>query len=148
MTKIKAFSLIELLTVVAIISILATISISSYTAAVKKGRDAKQKSDIHNIQQALLLYRADMGAYPAALSSLVPNYIRVVPVNAVATSGNYQYNPLNSNKQFTICTGVLESPRNSANSTVNNPAANFTPCVNTNGLNTAGNCRFYCVANP
>ena len=101
MTKIKAFSLIELLTVVAIISILATISISSYTAAVKKGRDAKQKSDIHNIQQALLLYRADMGTYPGntALSTtgspLVPNYLRAIPVNAVATSGNYQYNPLN-----------------------------------------------------
>ncbi len=148
MTKIKAFSLIELLTVVAIISILATLGISSYTSAVKKGRDAKQKSDIHNIQQALLLYRADMGNYPANLNLLVTNnYLKVVPTNSINSSDPYKYTPATPapHKTFTVCTGVLESPRNSANSAANTALTN---CANNNGDNHAGSCRYYCVTNP
>lgn len=161
MTKIKAFSLIELLTVVAIISILATIGIGSYTTAVKKGRDAKQKSDVHTTQQALLLYRADHGKYPlaceggascdgaTALQVLVNEgylnklYHRTGP----SSLGEYGYRSRESGKKFTFCSAILEYPQNSANSTTNAAEPNFTPCVN-DGTAAKANCKYYCVTNP
>ncbi len=64
----KGFSLVELLVVVAIITILATIGISSFTSLQKNSRDAKRKSDLSIIQSSLEQYRADQGYYPASLT--------------------------------------------------------------------------------
>jgi general secretion pathway protein G len=52
----KGFSLLELLVVISIIVILITIGLTSFTTAQKKGRDAKRKSDIKEVQTALEQY--------------------------------------------------------------------------------------------
>jgi len=61
----RGFTLLELLVVISIIVILITMGLSSYSTAQKKGRDAKRKSDIKEIQGALEQYYSVCGyTYP------------------------------------------------------------------------------------
>lgn len=60
----KGFTLIELLVVVAIIGLLATLSILGLNSARIQARDAKRKADISQIQKALEMYYNDYGKYP------------------------------------------------------------------------------------
>lgn len=68
--KQKAFTLIELLVVVAIIGLLATLVVANFNAARSRGRDARRKSDVRNIQTALRLYYNDFGIYPTSSGAL------------------------------------------------------------------------------
>jgi general secretion pathway protein G len=65
----KGFTLVELLVVVAIIGILAAISVVSLNTARARARDSRRVADVRQIQTALELYYNDMGTYPASLSS-------------------------------------------------------------------------------
>jgi prepilin-type N-terminal cleavage/methylation domain-containing protein len=60
----KGFTLIELLVVVAIIGLLASVVLASLNSARSKGRDAKRKSDAHQITLAIELYFNTVGSYP------------------------------------------------------------------------------------
>ena len=63
------FTLIELLVVVAIISLLSSVVFASLNTARAKGRDAKRISDLRQFQNALELYYAKYGSYPAGVYS-------------------------------------------------------------------------------
>ena len=52
----SGFTLIELLVVIAIIGILASVVLASLNSARGKARDAKRKSDVHQITTAINLY--------------------------------------------------------------------------------------------
>jgi prepilin-type N-terminal cleavage/methylation domain-containing protein len=65
MQKNRGFSLIELMVVISIIAILSVIGLNGYSSAVRKGRDARRKSDVNAIAQALSLYRMDKNEYPS-----------------------------------------------------------------------------------
>lgn len=60
----KAFTLIELLVVVAIIGVLSTVVLVSFNGSREKTRDARRKSDLHQISTLLELYKIDKGSYP------------------------------------------------------------------------------------
>lgn len=62
------FTLIELMVVVAILGVLATVGLSSFRLSQIKGRDARRKSDLAQVQRALEMYYNDNGAYPVAAS--------------------------------------------------------------------------------
>ena len=62
----KGFTLIEILIVVAIIAILASIVLIGLGPAQQSGRDARRLSDLHEIQNALELYYNKCGFYPGA----------------------------------------------------------------------------------
>lgn len=64
-SKTVGFTLIEILVAVTIIAVLTAIGLVSYGSANRNSRDAKRKSDIEQIRQALEMYRADNGFYPA-----------------------------------------------------------------------------------
>ena len=57
--KQKAFTLIEVLVVVGIIGILASMGVASYTRALRNGRDARRKSDMRDVAAALEQYWAE-----------------------------------------------------------------------------------------
>lgn len=65
----RGFTLVELVIVVAVIIILAAMTISVYSGAQARSRDAKRKADIANIAKALELYYDDNGEYPNAANN-------------------------------------------------------------------------------
>lgn len=58
------FTLIELLVVMAILGILIMVGFANFRSSQKRGRDAKRKSDLEQIQRALEMYHNDYGFYP------------------------------------------------------------------------------------
>jgi prepilin-type N-terminal cleavage/methylation domain-containing protein len=65
MKKCSGFTLLELLIVIAIISILASLAAVSYSSAQRRARDSQRQSDLKAIQNALEQYYADNdGNYP------------------------------------------------------------------------------------
>lgn len=67
--KRTAFTLIELLTVIAIIGLLATLVLVSIGRSSAKARDAKRISDITQIKKALETFRVTNGYYPTSTSN-------------------------------------------------------------------------------
>ncbi len=65
--KNSGFTLMELLIVIAILGLLATIGLGSFRSSQIKGRDAQRKSDLAQIQKALEMYYNDYGSYPESL---------------------------------------------------------------------------------
>ena len=81
--KNKGFTLIELLVVIAIIGLLSSIILAAMSGAKNKANDATALSDMHQLQNALEMYKNDNGNYPngtgVTLGALVPTYISVLP---------------------------------------------------------------------
>ena len=67
-SKTRAFTLIELMVVVAIIAILTAIILPALAGSKAKARDAQRVSDLGQLQLALELYYDRCGQYPATLS--------------------------------------------------------------------------------
>lgn len=68
MYRAKAFTLIELLITIAIISILTGVASISYSGLQARGRDSKRKNDLQQIKVGLSLYNAAQSPtqYPAS----------------------------------------------------------------------------------
>lgn len=69
----KGFTLVELLVVLAIISIIATLGLGGYISSQVRGRDAQRKSDLRQISEALELYFSDHNRYPYASGEMIAN---------------------------------------------------------------------------
>jgi general secretion pathway protein G len=66
----RGFTLIELMLVVAIIGILGTIAMSSYTRFVEKARTAQVVVDMGGIVKQIYSYKAQKGYFPASLAEV------------------------------------------------------------------------------
>lgn len=60
----SGFTIIELLIVIAIIGILATLVLTNFQGAQAKGRDTVRKNDINSLYQKLEEYYNENGGYP------------------------------------------------------------------------------------
>ncbi|MBP9690879.1 prepilin-type N-terminal cleavage/methylation domain-containing protein [Candidatus Woesebacteria bacterium] len=114
----NGFTLVELIVVIAIIGLLATVGVSSYNNVLKTSRDTKRKADLAEIKKVLAFYYATNGKYPQAggcaygsncyvfstsgaswIPALIPNYTEALPIdptnNAASpwatASNNYSY---------------------------------------------------------
>lgn len=65
------FTLMEILIAMAILGIIAGVGFSAYTISLVKTHDAKRKSDLQTISNALEAYQSDFGVYPASVSDRV-----------------------------------------------------------------------------
>lgn len=62
--KDRGFTIVELLIVIVVIGILATLVITTYTGIQQKARDTKRKTDVNAIQGHLESYYTESGKYP------------------------------------------------------------------------------------
>jgi prepilin-type N-terminal cleavage/methylation domain-containing protein len=62
--KMRGFTLIEMVVVVAIIAILSSVGIFSYNEASKKSRDGNRQADLKMMQAGIELYKQKNGRYP------------------------------------------------------------------------------------
>lgn len=67
--KQKGFTLVELIIVIAVVSILAAITIVGYSGVQQKARDAARTESIMQIQKALDFYNAKYGRFPQATAN-------------------------------------------------------------------------------
>lgn len=67
----SGFTLVELITVLAIIGILSGLIMTDIMGIQKKIRDGQRKGDLRQIQAALEMYRADKGSYPISTTTVV-----------------------------------------------------------------------------
>jgi general secretion pathway protein G len=89
--QIQGFTIVELLVVLALISILATMGMAQYQRGVIHAQEAVLKTDLFDLRDALDQHYADKGQYPASLDALVSEgYIRRVPVDPFTSAADWQ----------------------------------------------------------
>jgi general secretion pathway protein G len=83
----SGFTMVELMIVMAIIAILATLAIPSYVTAIKHAREAVLKEDLHVLRAAIDSYTMDKQKAPQSLDDLVQEgYLKVVPEDPMTHS--------------------------------------------------------------
>ena len=85
------FTLLELITVVAIIGILVGIALPNYKAAILQSREAVLKEDLFRFRDVIDQYYADKGKYPVSLDALVEDgYLRRVPPDPITGAPDWE----------------------------------------------------------
>jgi general secretion pathway protein G len=81
------FTLVELMIVMAIIGVLATLAIPSYITAIRHAREAVLKEDLHVMRAAIDSYTMDKQKAPQSLEDLVQEgYLKEVPIDPMTHS--------------------------------------------------------------
>ncbi len=106
----KGFTLIEILIVVAIIAILASVVLVGLGPTQQAGRDARRVSDIHEIQNGLELYYNKCGFYPGTANCGAATIIG----GQTETGGTY-YNTMGADLVGTAGIGVSSIPSDPIN---------------------------------
>ena len=111
----RGFTLIELMIVVAIIAILATIGLTVYSGVQRGARDSKRQADLQEIQKALEQYYAShrfypvsnshtSAAYPASITSYFSN--GDIPHDPLSSLPDYNYISCSTDDRYVLCTGA------------------------------------------
>ena len=81
------FTLIELMVVMALIVVLATVGLTTYSNSVTRSKEAVLKEDLFQMRDAIDQYYADKSKYPPALDELVTEkYLRAIPIDPFTQS--------------------------------------------------------------
>jgi general secretion pathway protein G len=95
------FTMIELLVVATIMIVLTTIALVSYRSATQNSRNAKRKTDMQTVRQALVLYRSDNGCYPSdstftGMMTTISEYLSELPYDPLGSESDplYTYTPV------------------------------------------------------
>jgi len=84
------FTLIELIIVVAIIGILASIAVPAMQNAPIKAREAVIRADLYQMRSCIDQHLADKGVYPESLEALVESgYMRFIPADPFTGETDY-----------------------------------------------------------
>ncbi len=112
------FTIAEIITVVAIISLLSSVVVFNASKNRSVGRDAQRVSDLTIIQNALNLYFADNKKYPAVINTgLLSLYLDQIPADPKDASA-YRYVGIDTNSSLASCESyhlgaVMENTGNS-----------------------------------
>src|SRR5262245_44130698 len=91
----RGFTLIELMVVLSIIVILASMGLAQYRNSFVRANEAVLKEDLCRMREAIDQYYADKGQYPTALDALATDgYLRKLPDDPFTrSSGTWQAVP-------------------------------------------------------
>lgn len=126
----SGFTVIELLVASTIIVVLMSIGLVSYAQASRNGRNAKRKSDLETVRQALVLYKSDNQLYPDPVSdgdnqafldmlTTVSDYIDSTSISD-PKSPTHDYTYRSDESTFELC-ATLETKTETENYCINNP---------------------------
>lgn len=83
------FTLVELMIVMLVIGILASLAIPAFIAQIKAAREAVLKEDLHIMRNAIDSYTMDKEKGPQSLDDLVQaGYLKEIPVDPVTHSNS------------------------------------------------------------
>ena len=83
------FTLIELMIVMSLIVILASIGLAVYTNSVTRAKESVLKEDLFRMRDAIDQYYSDKAKYPSSLQDLVSEkYLRSIPVDPFTNSAD------------------------------------------------------------
>jgi general secretion pathway protein G len=83
----RGFTLIELMVVMSLIVILATIGLVQYRQSITYTKEAVLKDDLNKLRDAIDQYYADKNQYPPTLQDLVSGgYLRAIPKDPFTNS--------------------------------------------------------------
>ena len=102
----RAFTLIELLIVIAVISILVSIALPRFRGMQDEGNIAKAKGELRTLQTAIESYfiHSD-NAYPANLGTLttqIPLIVASLPTDPFTTATNYGYTVSGNGEYYVV----------------------------------------------
>jgi prepilin-type N-terminal cleavage/methylation domain-containing protein len=112
--QIKAFTLVEIMVVIAIIGILSTLIMVSLDNTKMTARNTRRLADIKQLQLALKLYYNDVGSFPVSITPGSPiaangvSYLLRVPANPKPRADNgcldqeYTYTQLEGGKRYML----------------------------------------------
>jgi prepilin-type N-terminal cleavage/methylation domain-containing protein len=167
--KNRGFTLIEILIVVAIIAILASIVIVGLGPAQQSGRDARRVADLQNIRNGLQLYYDKCGFYPgssncaagapggsswSSFQTTLANSGIGIASNGIpsdpSTNRSYAYAYLTSDNSSYLLAASLENPNNAVFTTYKpldpTTLAKYTWTSDTGGPSTDCNAPTYCIS--
>ncbi|MBF7095760.1 type II secretion system protein [Alkalibacter mobilis] len=87
--KKKGFTLIELVVILAILSLLAAMASIYASNILQKSKDRVDISNVSYLNSATRVYRVETGNWPDQATDLVSDYIDSIPVSP--TGGSYEY---------------------------------------------------------
>lgn len=83
----RGFTLIELIVVMAIVALLASIAAPRYFASLNKSKETALRQSLVTMRDAIDQYAADKGRYPDSLQDLAAaRYLREVPEDPLTAS--------------------------------------------------------------
>jgi general secretion pathway protein G len=83
----RGFTLIELMVVMSLIVILATVGLVQYRQSISYTKEAVLKDDLNKLRDAIDQYYADKNQYPPTLQDLVSGgYLRAIPKDPFTNS--------------------------------------------------------------
>ena len=149
--KSKGFTIVELLIVIVVIAILATLVIVTFTGIQQKARDSQRQTDINAVDSHVEAFYAQYGAYPTVAqitasswrskymkgldpdALLAPNSTTAIDANA-STKSKYQYAP--TDDSGTACAGGDTTTTNDTPN-VDSTCTKFTLSATLEGSSTA-----------
>ncbi|HEY4160520.1 MAG TPA: type II secretion system protein [Candidatus Saccharimonadales bacterium] len=137
--KSKGFTIVELLIVIVVIAILATLVIVTFTGIQQKARDSQRQTDVNALDSHLEAFYANYGFYPSLkdlqTSSFVSTYMKGLDPQALISpkSGNITDTAANSGTwaygytaSGTSCSNTTATTIDPTNGPQDNGCASFT----------------------
>ena len=82
----KGFTLVELLIVIIIIAVLAAIAIPKFSNSSQRSKESSLRANLKLVRNAIDLFRADTGAFPATMAGLTASTTSGLSAAAAACS--------------------------------------------------------------